>query len=161
MTCCRRSERRGSFHSRWNENVHSRWRDGRRSFSRMMDGTEGRGLYRSRSGRILGVCRGLADYFDAPVFWVRAIAVAALIFTGFWPVTGIYLIAALLMKKEPVVPFKSEDDAEFYNSFASSRTMAVNRLKRMYENLDRRTRRMEEAVTDREFDWDRRLREGR
>ena len=34
------------------------------------------GLYRSRSGLIIGVCKGVAQYFDFSVFWMRVIAVA-------------------------------------------------------------------------------------
>ena len=34
------------------------------------------GLYRSRNGAILGVCRGLAEYFDFSVFWARAISIS-------------------------------------------------------------------------------------
>ena len=34
---------------------------------------------------ILGVCKGLAEYFDVKVKWVRIAAVIALIATGFWP----------------------------------------------------------------------------
>ncbi|HHP7233096.1 MAG TPA: PspC domain-containing protein, partial [Desulfobacterales bacterium] len=34
-----------------------------------------RGLYRSRNGVILGVCRGIADHFDFSVFWIRLFAV--------------------------------------------------------------------------------------
>ena len=62
-----------------------------------------RGLYRSRKNVILGVCRGIADYFDFSVFWMRAIAVILLILTGFWPVIGLYILAALLMKSEPTM----------------------------------------------------------
>ena len=61
----------------------------------------GRGLYRSRNGVILGVFRGFADYFDFSVFWIRAIAVVLIVFTGFWLVVGLYLLAALLMKSDP------------------------------------------------------------
>ncbi|MBW1886892.1 MAG: PspC domain-containing protein, partial [Deltaproteobacteria bacterium] len=46
------------------------------------------GLYRSRSGAILGVCRGIAEYFDFSVFWTRAITIVLLFFSGFWPVMG-------------------------------------------------------------------------
>jgi len=56
------------------------------------------GLYRSRHGAIRGVCRGVAEYLDFSVFWTRAIAVALLIFTGFWPMLGIYFLASLVMK---------------------------------------------------------------
>ncbi|ETW99187.1 MAG: phage-shock protein [Candidatus Entotheonella factor] len=115
------------------------------------------GLYRSRHGVIRGVCRGVAEYLDFSVFWTRAIAVALLIFTGIWPIVGIYLLAMLVMKPEPLVPFESDDEAEFYNSFTHSRSMALQRLKRIYDKIDRRVQRMEDAVTAREYDWDQRL----
>jgi phage shock protein C len=115
------------------------------------------GLYRSRHGIICGVCRGVADYLDFSVFWTRMIAVALLIFTGIWPIVGIYLLAMLVMKPEPLVPLETDDEAEFYNSFTQSRGMAVQRLKRIYDKIDRRVQRMEDAVTAREYDWDQRL----
>jgi phage shock protein C len=116
------------------------------------------GLYRSRNGVILGVCRGIADYFDFSVFWVRVIAVLLLIFSGFWPVAILYFIAALLMKPEPVIPIDTDEDQEFYDSYIHSRKGAIDRLKRRYDNLERRIRRMEDTVTSREFDWDSKLR---
>ena len=61
------------------------------------------GIYRSRDGVIFGVCRGIAEYFDISVFWTRAIVLGTLICTGFFPIGFAYIIAALLMKKEPYV----------------------------------------------------------
>jgi phage shock protein C len=116
-----------------------------------------RGLYRSRQGAILGVCRGIANYFDFSVFWTRTIAILLLVFTGFWPVLIIYLGSALLMKPEPVLSIRSEDEREFYDSYAHSRRGAADRLKRKFNQLDRRIQRMEHAVTSREFDWEQRL----
>jgi len=107
---------------------------------------------------ILGVCRGLAEYADVSVFWVRVITVAMLIFTGFWPIGGLYLLAAFLMKPEPVLPIQTEGEQDFYNSYANSRTIALHRLRRTFDQLDRRIRRMEDRVTNREYDWERRLR---
>lgn len=117
-------------------------------------------LYRSRRGIILGVFRGLADYFGVRVFWLRLIGVIALFFTGFWPMVGLYLLAALLLKPAPVVTFKDESDREFYHTYTDSRSMGIQRLKRTFDQLDRRLRRLEDRVTDKEFDWDRRLRQG-
>jgi len=117
------------------------------------------GLYRSRSGKILGVCKGLAEYFDFSVFWMRVIALALLVFSGIWPMVVLYFVAALLMKPEPVLPLETEGEQEFYNSYASSRRMALHRLKRTYDNLDRRIQRIESIVTSREYDWERRLNE--
>jgi phage shock protein C len=106
---------------------------------------------------IFGVCRGLAEHFEVPVIWVRLAFCIAFILTSFWPAGMAYLVLALLMKPEPVLPLKGPEEAEFYHSYATSRNMALQRLKRSYESLDRRIQRMEAIVTDREFDWERRL----
>ncbi len=115
------------------------------------------GLYRSRDGILLGVCKGVADYFDFSVFWIRAITVIALLISGFWPVMGLYFIAALLMKPKPVIPIHTDDEQEFYDSYTHSRKAAASRIRRRYERLDRRLRRLEHTVTTPEFDWERRL----
>ena len=124
-----------------------------RRFERILHG----GLYRSRNGIILGVCRGVAEYFDFSVFWARTIMFILFLFSGFWPIAALYFIAALLMKPEPVIPIQTEDQQEFYDSYVYSRKGATDRLKRRYDNLDRRIQRMEHTVTAREFDWDQRL----
>jgi len=124
-----------------------------RRFERILGG----GLYRSRNGIILGVCKGIADYFDFSVFWARVITLALLFFTGFWPVMILYFVAALLMKPEPVIPIETDEEQEFYDSYVHSHRGATDRLKRRYENLERRIRRMEDHVTGREFEWENKL----
>ncbi|MEE9495171.1 MAG: PspC domain-containing protein [Desulfobacterales bacterium] len=118
------------------------------------------GIYRSRSGFILGVCKGLAEHFDFSVFWTRMIAIIFLIVAGFLPAIGLYLLAALLMKPEPVIPIKNSAEKEFYDSYTYSRQGAVQRLKRRYENLQRRIQRMEHIVTSAQYDWEKRLNNG-
>jgi phage shock protein C len=124
-----------------------------RRFERILGG----GLYRSRNGIILGVCRGIADYFDFSVFWARVITIVLLFLTGFWPVMILYFVAALLMKPEPVIPIETDEEQEFYDSYVHSHRGATDRLKRRYENLERRIRRMEDHVTGREFEWENKL----
>ena len=114
-------------------------------------------LYRSRNGMICGVCKGIAEYYAFDVFWTRVLTVVAASFVGVWPAVFMYIIAAMVMKPEPVLPLVTEEDEEFYHSYSGSRTMALNRLKRTYDNLDRRIQRIESAVTARDFDWDERL----
>ena len=116
-----------------------------------------RGLYRSRQGLILGVCRGIAEYFDFSLFWTRVITFLIFLFSGFWPVVVLYFVAAILMKPEPVIPIQDEGQQEFYDSYVHSRRSAADRIKRRYKNLERRMQRMEDLVTTREFDWDRRM----
>ena len=83
---------------------------------RLMNRSFRRGLYRSRNGLILGVIRGISEYFDFSVFWGRTIAVILLLVSGFWPVTGLYFLAALLMKPGPVLRIDSDDAHDFYDS---------------------------------------------
>ena len=115
------------------------------------------GPYRAREGKFLGVCRGLAQYYGLPVFWVRFGVVAAAIFTGVWPVFILYVVVAFLLKPEPVVPLTNSAEQEFYESYASSREHGLSRLKRKFEQMDRRIRRMEDHVTSKEFEWEQRL----
>jgi phage shock protein C len=115
------------------------------------------GLYRSRQGVILGVFKGLADYFGFSVAWLRALGVIIFILSGFWPIVVLYLLAALIMKQAPIIPLTSIDDQEFYDSYTHSRSGSVHRLKRRFDSLNRRIQRMEDVVTDNAFDWERRL----
>ena len=115
------------------------------------------GIYRARDGVFLGVCKGLAEYFDFSIFWVRMALVVMFIFSGFWPVIGLYLVAAFFMKPEPVKPIASEEEREFYNSYVNSPKSAAQRLKKKFQELDRRIRRMEDEVTGREYEWKRRF----
>ncbi len=124
-----------------------------RRWERIFDG----GLYRSRQGVILGVCRGISDYFDFSLMWTRILAVIFLLVSGFWPAMGLYFIAALLMKPAPVIPIETEAEQEFYDSYTQSRNGALYRVKRRYQKLERRIQRMEDKVTSREFDWENRL----
>ncbi len=114
-------------------------------------------LYRSRNGMIMGVCRGVADFFDFRVFWIRLIALILLFSTGFWPTAVIYFIAGFIMKPEPVIPLENIEEKEFYDSYLRSREMAKERIKRRYERLERRIQRLEHAVTTPEFDWEKRF----
>lgn len=125
-----------------------------------IDNHASRTLYRSRRGWIFGVCQGLADYADISVFWVRVAAVIAALITGFWPMLLLYIVAAIFLKPAPVIEFSDDEDWNFYQTYVADRKMALLRLKRRCEALDRRTRRMENVVTNREYDWDRRFESG-
>ena len=116
------------------------------------------GIYRARNGVFLGVCKGIADYFDLSVFWLRLALVIVFIFSGFWPVIGVYLVAAFFMKPKPVKPIESEEEREFYDSYVHSPKTAAQRLRKKYEDLERRIRGMEDKVTGRVFEWERRFR---
>lgn len=116
-----------------------------------------RGLYRSRKGAIMGVCTGLARYFDFNVTVIRGLAILLFLFTGLWPAVGIYVLMAMLMKPEPVLPFADNAEREFYDSYAATRKTALLKLKRKFNSLDSRVRFMEDIVTSRDFEWEKKL----
>jgi phage shock protein PspC (stress-responsive transcriptional regulator) len=59
-------------------------------------------LYRSRSERRwLGVCGGLAEYFEADPVLVRLFWVAGTLITGFVPGLLVYPVAWLIVPEEP------------------------------------------------------------
>jgi phage shock protein C len=101
----------------------------------------------------------MAEYLEFPVVGMRLLAIFVSLFTGIWPLVGAYIIAALILKPEPVIPFREDTDQEFYESYVNSRSMALHRLKRTFDNLERRIRRLENMVTARDYDWERRLNE--
>ena len=114
--------------------------------------TSTRGIYRSRQGILMGVCRGVAQQFNFSVFWMRTIVFLLFLFTGFWPVGVVYIVAGLILKMEPVIPLENEEEQEFYQSYTNSRESAIQRIKRKFDNIDRRIQRMEHTVTSREFE---------
>jgi len=115
------------------------------------------GIYRSREGVFLGVCRGLAEHFDFSVFWVRMAVVITFMLSGFWPVIGIYLAAAFFMKPKPVRPIENDEEHEFYDSYVHSPRNAAYRLRKKFSRLEKRIRRMEDKVTGKEYEWEKRF----
>ena len=122
------------------------------------DSLSKRGLYRSKNGILLGVCKGVAEYFDVSVFWIRAAVVILFIFTGFWPVVGLYILAALVMKSQPADDKRAGLKPNSGTRFHCARDDAAERLKRRWKHLEKRIRKMEEKITSREFDWHNRFR---
>ncbi len=144
-------KRRPGFSSRGRSHGAGAWRRGPKFFQDR-PGIFKDTVYRSRKGIFMGVCRGIAEHFNFNVFWLRVIVFLSFLFTGFWPVGVLYIVAGLIMKMEPVIPLKDEKDHEFYQSYTNSRESAIQRIKRKFENIDRRIQRMEHTVTSREFD---------
>ncbi len=116
-----------------------------------------RKLYRARDGMVLGVCLGIARHRDIPVAALRIGVFLLILFTGIWPGVGLYLLAAILLKPEPVVPPQNQEEAGFYARFTGSRAVALHELSQRMERLGSRIGRMEDAVTRGDYDWEARL----
>ncbi len=121
-----------------------------------------RKLYRSRYGQVFGVCQGIADWRDLPVNPIRLILIVATIFTGFFPMVIIYLLAAIFIPVNPYEAPRQEQetstDRQQYRQDGDSRTN--DELKEEYEKLKKKVEKMEEDMFDKERDWDQRFHEG-
>ena len=117
------------------------------------------GPYRSRDSKWMGVCAGLAEYFGISPFWVRIATVACFfVFTG-WPILIIYIVAAILMKPSPVRSFQDPSEKDFYEAYTSAPKYTVRNIHEKFVSLNRRIQRMEDQVTTRAYDWDRKMNE--
>ncbi|HET6588132.1 MAG TPA: PspC domain-containing protein [Oleiagrimonas sp.] len=80
------------------------------------DESRSRRIYRdSESGVILGVCAGIAEHFDWPLWLTR---VGALVLGWFFTVPAViaYLVAALLMPERPLRYYGDGDERTFWQS---------------------------------------------
>ena len=143
-----------------------------------------RRLYRSSNGKMLGVFSGVAESLGYPVCRTRWIGVAILVVlawklgaSGLWVTAMVggffYMLLALLM--QPPRPAgmngaaaNGDDDlippplaARRWSSFRQESPVAprvdLAQLDRQLDSLNRRIQRMETIVTDRQYDWDRRM----
>ncbi|MDD2405685.1 MAG: PspC domain-containing protein [Sphaerochaetaceae bacterium] len=102
-------------------------------------------LYRSRNGKVFGVCQGFADWRELPVDIIRLIVIVAILTTGFFPGVVIYALLALIIPIEPAFNDTSSREKVFgtyahpsgksYDNFAKESTINKEREwdKRFYE----------------------------
>ncbi|HET8554745.1 MAG TPA: PspC domain-containing protein [Rhodanobacteraceae bacterium] len=80
------------------------------------DESRSRRIYRdSERGVILGVCAGIAEHFDWPL-WLTRIGALALGWFFTVPVVIAYLVAALLMPERPLRYYGDGDERTFWQS---------------------------------------------
>ena len=113
-------------------------------------------LYRSRHGKFLGVCRGLADWKDFPVDMVRLFFILAFIFTGFFPVAVFYIIAAFFL---PLEPYGSDRKDDFQSRAKRDPGETFRDIKREFSSMKDRVGRMEDEVVNKEKEWDQKFRD--
>jgi phage shock protein C len=117
------------------------------------------GLYRStKNKRISGVCAGIAEYFDLSAGWIRFGMIILLFISGFSPMVIVaYFIAALIMKPCPVYPIQDDDEKEFYDAYTSVPKYTIQHISQKFKDMERRIQRMEDHVTARAYDWERKF----
>ncbi len=111
-------------------------------------------LYRSRNGKVFGVCQGIADWKDLPADTLRLIVGISILVTGIFPGVLIYAIIALILPLEPssrTTYYEREEDKD--------KDFSKDSLHETFERLKRKVENMEESVFNKERDWDKRFHE--
>ena len=88
-------------------------------------------MFRSREGKILGVCQGIADYTGFAVKYIRIAVVITAVFTGGWAVLA-YIAAAFLI---PVKRPEGYENKGFKENFEDFRDDAEDFVKREYNEF--------------------------
>lgn len=111
-----------------------------------------------RDGWIAGVCRGIADYFDWKVQWVRVAVVAIFILSTGWPVLLVYAVLWYVMDEgelsSPDRPKWSDMPLAAARAAGTasteSATSSMRDIKERFARLDERLRRIEEAALNKD-----------
>lgn len=118
-------------------------------------------LYRNPvQGKLLGVCRGLADYFGINVTLVRAVAVIGLIFFAV-PTLACYLLLGWILDPVPEDLFETAEESRFWRQVRTDPSQTFAGLKHRFRAVELRLRDLEAHVTSRGFQMDQELRGGR
>ena len=116
-------------------------------------------LYRNpTTGKIFGVCAGLADYFGCESFLVRAAALVGLIFFSVPMVIG-YVLLAVILPARPASLYRSPDEEDFWRAVSTKPDVTLAAVRAKFRDLEKRLRFLESYVSTREFEVSRAIRD--
>jgi phage shock protein C len=119
-----------------------------------------------RDGWLAGVCRGIADYFDWKVQWVRVIVIAIALLTTAWPVIIVYGVLWYVMDEAdlshgnrpkwsdmPLAAARAAGTANAQTAAAQTATdtsSTMRDIKERFTRLDERLRKLEDAALNKD-----------
>lgn len=116
-------------------------------------------LYRdAKAGKVAGVCKGLADYFNMEVWLVRIIVISAFLFS--FPLAALgYGAAWLMLDKKPEAPVQSQTIPSPEPIHVKSRVWQKGELPKqaladmsvIFDKLEGKISQMEKVVTSASF----------
>lgn len=109
-----------------------------------------------QEGSVMGVCAGIADYFDIKVGVVRFLAVVAILFTFPWLLIG-YFILGMSLDAKPDGLYEDDREEEFWKQTRTSPDYTAAELRRRFRDIERRTSEMEAYMTSKRFRLEREL----
>lgn len=116
-------------------------------------------LYKNpRDGKVMGVCAGIADYFDMRPFVIRVLVVLGMLVGAFAPILIGYFVLGIVLEPKPSELYNDPQEDEFWRKVRTQPDYTSADLKKRFQDIERRTRRMEAYMTSRKFRLDRELR---
>lgn len=105
-----------------------------------------------RSGKVAGVCAGLADYFGWRVKWVRLAWIGATLFFFPMPIFVYLGFAICLRAGDPVTGrYASPEEERFWRTYSVKPKATLSELKHRFRAIDARIAEMEKVVTSSEY----------
>ena len=116
-------------------------------------------IYRSRTDSVFfGVCGGIAEHFDFPPWGVRiAFIIVTLTVFPWLPILYLVLGFAVFKLAPPEEYVEDYESREFWNTYQTSRSEALNKVHRHFQKLDKRLQRLESIVTNPNFELEEEL----
>jgi len=115
-------------------------------------------LYKIPSeGRCMGVCAGVADYFDMKPKFLRIMFILAMIFTGIWPLLFVYFVLGFALESKPGDLYNNDDDEAFWKQTRKAPDYTAAEMRQRFRDMERRTAEMEAYMTSKRFKLEREL----
>jgi phage shock protein C len=116
-------------------------------------------LYRDpKGGKLLGVCKGLADYFGFDVTGTRIVTLISLVF--FLPATLlVYFGLGILLPRRDEFDRGNGELTDFDRELRASPQATLSGVRHRFRELDLKLQRMERYVTSPRFQLDREFRD--
>ena len=102
-----------------------------------------------RNAKFLGVCAGIADYFDIDVLWVRlGFAASVLVFQLWVFMLPLYFMTAWLANPKPnALYLETPDEREFWTKVRVAPQRSIRDVRSSLRGTERRLRDVEAYVT--------------
>lgn len=108
-------------------------------------------------GRCMGVCAGVADYFDMKPKFVRIMFIIAMIFTGIWPLLFVYFVLGFALDAKPGDLYNDEEEEQFWKQTRKAPDYTAAEMRQRFRDMERRTADMEAYMTSKRYKLEREL----
>ena len=109
-------------------------------------------LYKNQEKSVLmGVCAGIANYFDISISLVRLAFFIALFFSAGTAIV-LYFILGFVLEEQPIDIYQSSAEESFWRDLSSSPKMTLSDLKMKMVKLEQKIQNLESKVTSKEYE---------